>query len=224
VTDYSVDSSEGSRAVSRSSLYGHVTTVDLSPHTGRTHQLRRHVDMIGHPILGDPIYWFREQQRSGDRYQDRDREGGVGVGIGIEEERERERAPSVSHSHFDPSCSGSCSNRSEIERQSTQDGRYMSVADKDRTISHDTGASNEDEDEDRTISHDTGASNEDEDEDEKASSPNSHSLSLPLRLDPCHGMFLWSVGISFIHPITKERLQFSIPEPTSFDVIREVLR
>ncbi|WGD32384.1 RNA pseudouridine synthase [Ancylobacter sp. WKF20] len=28
----------------------------LSPLTGRTHQLRVHLDAIGHPILGDPIY------------------------------------------------------------------------------------------------------------------------------------------------------------------------
>lgn len=28
----------------------------LSPHTGRTHQLRAHMKAIGHPILGDPKY------------------------------------------------------------------------------------------------------------------------------------------------------------------------
>ena len=28
----------------------------LSPHTGRTHQLRAHMTAIGHPILGDPKY------------------------------------------------------------------------------------------------------------------------------------------------------------------------
>lgn len=28
----------------------------LKPHTGKTHQLRVHLEFIGHPILGDPIY------------------------------------------------------------------------------------------------------------------------------------------------------------------------
>ncbi len=32
------------------------TWMALSPHTGRTHQLRAHMKAIGHPILGDPKY------------------------------------------------------------------------------------------------------------------------------------------------------------------------
>jgi len=33
-----------------------VTLVRLSPHTGRTHQLRIHMAGLGHPILGDDLY------------------------------------------------------------------------------------------------------------------------------------------------------------------------
>ena len=33
-----------------------LTTVDLFPETGRTHQLRRHMTSLGHPILGDDLY------------------------------------------------------------------------------------------------------------------------------------------------------------------------
>ncbi len=35
-----------------------VTTVDLFPHTGRKHQLRRHMALMLHPILGDPKHGF----------------------------------------------------------------------------------------------------------------------------------------------------------------------
>jgi tRNA pseudouridine32 synthase / 23S rRNA pseudouridine746 synthase len=35
-----------------------VTRVALSPHTGRTHQLRVHMAALGFPILGDDIYGY----------------------------------------------------------------------------------------------------------------------------------------------------------------------
>jgi len=33
-----------------------VTRLDLSPLTGRTHQLRRHLAALAHPIVGDTLY------------------------------------------------------------------------------------------------------------------------------------------------------------------------
>ena len=36
------------------------TIVELSPKTGRTHQLRAHMKYIGHPIIGDKIYGDKE--------------------------------------------------------------------------------------------------------------------------------------------------------------------
>ena len=33
-----------------------VSRVELYPITGRSHQLRLHMQSIGHPILGDPLY------------------------------------------------------------------------------------------------------------------------------------------------------------------------
>lgn len=36
--------------------YDTVTTVDLWPITGRRHQLRKHMQLLGHPILGDKRY------------------------------------------------------------------------------------------------------------------------------------------------------------------------
>jgi 23S rRNA pseudouridine1911/1915/1917 synthase len=38
--------------------------VKLSPETGRKHQLRKHLLMIGHPILGDSKYRFSSKNIS----------------------------------------------------------------------------------------------------------------------------------------------------------------
>ncbi|MEM9061454.1 MAG: pseudouridine synthase [Pseudomonadota bacterium] len=35
---------------------GDITRLELTPETGRSHQLRVHLKEIGHPILGDPFY------------------------------------------------------------------------------------------------------------------------------------------------------------------------
>jgi len=35
---------------------GHTARMELHPKTGRSHQLRVHMQALGHPILGDPIY------------------------------------------------------------------------------------------------------------------------------------------------------------------------
>lgn len=37
--------------------YGVITTVDLWPITGRQHQLRIHCASLGHPIVGDDLYY-----------------------------------------------------------------------------------------------------------------------------------------------------------------------
>ena len=35
---------------------GDTSRLELDPETGRTHQLRVHLQAIGHPILGDALY------------------------------------------------------------------------------------------------------------------------------------------------------------------------
>lgn len=40
--------------------YKDFTLLELSPKTGRTHQLRVHLNSIGHPVAGDPIYGFKK--------------------------------------------------------------------------------------------------------------------------------------------------------------------
>jgi len=38
-----------------------MTLLELIPHTGRTHQLRVHLQHINHPIVSDPIYGFQKR-------------------------------------------------------------------------------------------------------------------------------------------------------------------
>lgn len=44
-----------------------VTRVKLTPITGRSHQLRVHMQYLGHPILGDTLYATPEQQQLSSR-------------------------------------------------------------------------------------------------------------------------------------------------------------
>lgn len=57
-----VDFANGKISLTRYSLLAHdpasgISRVALEPFTGRTHQLRVHMAAIGHPILGDRLYW-----------------------------------------------------------------------------------------------------------------------------------------------------------------------
>ncbi len=40
-----------------------MTRVALTPITGRSHQLRVHMQFLGHPIVGDTLYAAPDQQR-----------------------------------------------------------------------------------------------------------------------------------------------------------------
>ena len=39
-----------------------VTTLEVRLYTGRTHQIRIHLSQIGHPVVGDPLYGYGENQ------------------------------------------------------------------------------------------------------------------------------------------------------------------
>nr|WP_081444897.1 RluA family pseudouridine synthase [Blastopirellula marina] len=47
--------------------YADSTRLSLIPQTGRSHQLRVHLQAIGHPILGDPLYAPAETQAAANR-------------------------------------------------------------------------------------------------------------------------------------------------------------
>lgn len=52
------------RVIRRFDRYTHLI---LTPETGRSHQLRLHLQAIGHPIIGDPLYAFPTALRAGER-------------------------------------------------------------------------------------------------------------------------------------------------------------
>ena len=43
------------------------TTLEVTIEAGRHHQIRRHPDAIGHPVLGDPRYGAGNKNREGMR-------------------------------------------------------------------------------------------------------------------------------------------------------------
>lgn len=52
------------QAIEHFNLQGQpVTRVELTPITGRSHQLRVHMQYLGHPIIGDTLYATAEQQQ-----------------------------------------------------------------------------------------------------------------------------------------------------------------
>jgi 23S rRNA pseudouridine1911/1915/1917 synthase len=52
VTEYKVDKTSA-----------HLSLLELLPQTGRTHQLRVHLNQLGHPILGDELYGGKPAER-----------------------------------------------------------------------------------------------------------------------------------------------------------------
>jgi tRNA pseudouridine32 synthase / 23S rRNA pseudouridine746 synthase len=56
ITEYEVESFDQA---------GNVSTVDVTIKTGRLHQIRRHFDMLGYPVMGDPRYGKGNKNREG---------------------------------------------------------------------------------------------------------------------------------------------------------------
>lgn len=55
-----IDQKEAETEYQTVKSFQNYTLLELSPKTGRTHQLRVHLNSIGHPIAGDTIYGFRK--------------------------------------------------------------------------------------------------------------------------------------------------------------------
>jgi tRNA pseudouridine32 synthase/23S rRNA pseudouridine746 synthase len=56
-----IDGERGQTSLTRWRVAGHdpaadTTRLELEPVTGRSHQLRVHLNALGHPILGDSLY------------------------------------------------------------------------------------------------------------------------------------------------------------------------
>ena len=63
-TRMAIDDAEGRAAVThvrRLEDLGRFTFADVRLETGRTHQIRVHLDSVGHPVVGDRVYGRREE-------------------------------------------------------------------------------------------------------------------------------------------------------------------
>ena len=55
--------SNGKKAITHFKVlkrYKEATLIELTLETGRTHQIRVHMDYIGHPVVNDPVYGGRK--------------------------------------------------------------------------------------------------------------------------------------------------------------------
>ncbi len=62
---FAVYESSGKKAVTEYqvlNMHNGVSLVILTPYTGRTHQLRVHMNYAGHPIIGDPLYGRKSRE------------------------------------------------------------------------------------------------------------------------------------------------------------------
>ena len=55
---------EAQTAYKTNKTYTSYTLLELTPHTGRTHQIRVHLKYINHPIVSDPIYGGRKNYQA----------------------------------------------------------------------------------------------------------------------------------------------------------------
>lgn len=55
-----IDKKEAETEYKTIKSFADFTLLELTPKTGRTHQLRVHLNSVGHPITGDPVYGFKK--------------------------------------------------------------------------------------------------------------------------------------------------------------------
>ncbi len=63
-----VHEGRGRRAVTHyrtAASYDFLSLLELKLETGRTHQIRLHMEALGHPVFGDPVYSGRDEKRAG---------------------------------------------------------------------------------------------------------------------------------------------------------------
>ena len=171
--------------------------------TGRTHQLRRHAAMIGHPILGDRKYH---------------------TGWAVQKQREMQSGPGpccstlqqVSNTAFPHGAAADT-----ISLGVRAQPACAAVADMDMRNGSDDGAdnagTNDADNADNKDGADSGPHHVGDAEGSAHQKDPSRIMSDPAGSEH---LCLWAVQVQLQHPVTLEALDVCIPEPSAYGAVR----
>lgn len=208
--------------VTPSASFGALTTVHLWPETGRRHQLRKHMALHGHPILGDRRYRAAGGPRvaagsgaggGGSQSQD---EGHVSDAGSSEDHNseEAERVCAASDAGAQQEVGSAALDA--VRRRSAGEGTWEDSAARQQKAAAGSGSSDH-------LPASSAAKAEQHAARAQVAPRNQRNMDVLAdgREAP---LCLWAVELHFEHPVSKQAMTLSIPEPAMYEAIRRTER